>query len=253
MSNTLLFFCIFCIYFGVEGTPRLVGGDRIPIELGKFHASLQNVTRHHVCGGAIISQKHVVTAAHCVFNAEPKYIHVVIGTANLDNGGLMYSVESVYVHDDYNSTLRLNDIAILKIRGLFNLCKAKMLRLDTEKLKEGDNVTVVGFGAKKPNGESARKMNALNLTVFSQETCQYAMRYTRKIYDSMFCTFTGIGQGTCHGDSGGPLVKDNKLVGIVSWGIPCAVGFPDVHTRIQPYIPWIQNIMDKVSCGSCRK
>lgn len=61
----------------------------------------------------------------------------------------MYSVESVYVHDDYNSTLRLNDIAILKIRGLFNLCKGKMLRLDTEKLKEGDNVTVVGFGAKK--------------------------------------------------------------------------------------------------------
>ena len=45
---------------------------------------------------------------------------------------------------------------------------------------------------------------------------------------------------TCHGDSGGPLVKDRKLIGVISWGIPCAMGVPDQHTRISSYLDWIQ-------------
>lgn len=41
-------------------------------------------------------------------------------------------------------------------------------------------------------------MHALNVTVFNQDICKYAMRYTREVYDSMFCTFTKIGEGSCH-------------------------------------------------------
>ncbi|GBP08083.1 Chymotrypsin-2 [Eumeta japonica] len=98
---------------------------------------------------------------------------------------------------------------------------------------------------KEPNGESSRQMQALSLPVFSQDTCKYAMRYNREVFDTMFCTFTRIGEGTCHGDSGGPLVKGDKLAGLVSWGLPCAVGFPDVHTRISPYVEWIQKLLKK--------
>lgn len=50
----------------------------------------------------------------------------------------------------------------------------------------------------QPNGESTRRMHALNLTVFEQDVCRYAMRNTRDVYDCMFCTFTKMGQGTCH-------------------------------------------------------
>lgn len=50
------------------------------------------------------------------------------------------------------------------------------------------------------------------------------------------------------GDSGSPLIKGDELVGVVSWGIPCAVGFPDVHTRIAPYIEWIQKYIRQSYC-----
>ncbi|XP_046967308.1 chymotrypsin-2-like [Vanessa cardui] len=247
----VIFLLLFCFLFHAEGKLRIVGGSKAPPEFGKFSVSLQNITGHHVCGGAIISHRHLATAAHCVYRADAKYIKVVVGTTDLDLKGLKYNVESIHIHDSYNYTLKLNDIAIITIKGLFDLRKVEMIRLDENNLKEGEIVQLTGFGAQKPHGESSRKMHALNLTVFDQNICQYAMRYTRKVYDSMFCTFTKIGQGACHGDSGGPLTKDNKLVGIVSWGIPCAVGFPDVHTRISQHVKWIRKIIDKKVCTYC--
>ncbi|XP_052749974.1 chymotrypsin-1-like isoform X2 [Galleria mellonella] len=239
--NTLIVVGFVLVQYKVLSTiHRVVGGYDAPIEFGKFHASLQNLTGHHVCGSAVVSKSHVVTAAHCVLGAEPQYVKVVVGTNNLDKGGLQYNAEAININEGYDGTSRVNDIAIVKITGSFDLQHVTILDLDNNELSEGDPVILTGFGAQEPNGESSRQMYALNLTVFCQETCRYAMRYSKEVVDSMFCTFTQIGQGTCHGDSGGPLIKDNKLVGLVSWGIPCAVGFPDVHTRISHYTEWIK-------------
>ncbi|XP_072949783.1 chymotrypsin-1-like [Epargyreus clarus] len=224
----------------IRSSLRIVGGYEAPPEFGLFHVSLQNLTGHHVCGGAVISPGDLVTAAHCVLGAEPQYIKVIVGTTNLDQGGHQYDVQSILIHSEYNISVRQNDIAIVRIKGMFDLRSVRILHLGTKKLQEGDPVVLTGFGAQEPNGESSRRMHILNLTVFDQDICNFAMRYSRQVTDRMFCTFTRVGQGTCHGDSGGPLTWKNELVGIVSWGIPCAIGFPDVHTRISSYIPWIR-------------
>ncbi|XP_041988762.1 chymotrypsin-1-like, partial [Aricia agestis] len=233
-------------------TTRIVGGGKAPPEYGKFHASLQNLTGHHVCGSAIVSKNHLVTAAHCVVGADPEYIKAIVGTIDLDEGGLPYKIDSIHIHPKYNSTLRLNDIAVIKIQGDFDPTYVDVLKITEDKLKEDENVLLVGFGAQTPNGESSRRMLALNLTVFCQETCRYAMRYTRHVYDTMFCTFTKKGQGTCHGDSGSPLTRNGQLIGIVSWGIPCGIGFPDVHTRIALYAKWINGIIGESTKYKCR-
>ncbi|CAH2040640.1 unnamed protein product, partial [Iphiclides podalirius] len=220
-------------------SPRILGGYRAPKEFGRFHASLQNLTGDHVCGGAVVSRKHLLTAAHCVHRAKPQFIKVVVGTNDLDIGGKEYKVKKIHVYRGYNSTLRQNDIAMISIKGLFHSNNIHILKLPETQLQDGDPIILSGFGANQAYGVSSRQMYALNLTVFCQKTCRFAMRYTKEVTDSMFCTFSKIGQGTCHGDSGGPLVKDNVLVGLVSWGIPCAVGFPDVHTRTYHYVDWI--------------
>ncbi|XP_045496930.1 chymotrypsin-1-like [Colias croceus] len=239
-------------YIFVLGDSRIVGGDNVEPGFGKFHASLQNLDGHHVCGGAVISHRHVVTAAHCLVGAHPRFIKVVVGTENLDIGGLQYDVRAIYIHENYNTSLRLHDIAVLKVSGLFDLQRVDMIRMDRDELQENDIVIVTGFGADEPKGSSSRKMQKLQLPVFNQKTCRFAMRYARKVFDTMFCTFTRIGEGTCHGDSGGPLIKNNKLVGLVSWGIPCGSGFPDVHTRINFYIEWIEGTLEKSIKKCCR-
>lgn len=56
------------------------------------------------------------------------------------------------------------------------------------------------------------------------------------------CTENTKGEGACYGDSGGPLVdrKKGSLVGIVSWGFPCARdGKPDIYTRVYAFLDWI--------------
>ncbi|XP_063548093.1 chymotrypsin-1-like [Cydia strobilella] len=243
MRKSLLYDLVITALFitdSQESTLRIIGGDEAPPKFGYFHASLQNLTGHHVCGGAVVSDRHVVTAAHCVLSAEPQYIKAVVGTTNLDEGGNSYDLESIRIFNDFNFSNRANDLAIIKLAKPFNSNDVEIIEIDQMSLNENDEIALTGFGAQEVNGETSRLMHVLELTVFSQETCQYAMRYTRAVDENMFCTFTKIGEGTCHGDSGGPLVKNKKLVGLVSWGIPCAVGFPDVHTRIAPFFDWIQ-------------
>lgn len=63
---------------------------------------------------------------------------------------------------------------------------------------------------------------------------------------SSICTGNRRGTGSCKGDSGGPLVdvEKNTLVGIVSWGYPCAYDYmPDMYTRVDSYLDWINGTM----------
>ncbi|KOB77421.1 Uncharacterized protein OBRU01_04191 [Operophtera brumata] len=219
---------------------RIVGGDEAPSRFGLFHVSLQNLSGDHVCGGAVVSRWHIVTAAHCLYGAEPDYIKVLVGTTNLNKGGIKHDTASISIHGDFNFSARLNDIGLLRVQKPFDLNHVRVIGLHETNLVEGDIVFLSGFGAQKVNGTSSTQMHVLTLPVFSQETCKYAMRYTREVADCMFCTFTKIGQGTC---------SDDKLVGLVSWGIPCARGFPDVHARITPFFKWIRSEIRNDICG----
>lgn len=60
------------------------------------------------------------------------------------------------------------------------------------------------------------------------------------VFNTTICAYTGVQErGMCHGDSGGPLVSGEELIGLVSWGVPCALGYPDVFTRTASFQPWI--------------
>lgn len=71
---------------------------------------------------------------------------------------------------------------------------------------------------------------------------RHAVKNFQKIYDSTLCALADF-RGICYGDSGSALVTNNSLVGIASWGVPCAVGKPDQFTRISSFYDWIMTNM----------
>lgn len=96
-----------------------------------------------------------------------------------------------------------------------------------------------GFIHLQVGGLAPNDLQYLNTTIIPHQECveRHEPRY---ISDAHICIFTQAGQGACHGDSGGPLVMGGELVGVTSWGIPCAVGYPDAYCRISTYREWVR-------------
>lgn len=81
----------------------------------------------------------------------------------------------------------------------------------------------------------------MNVLTLSNEDCRsrHIPLNARFVHDNTICTFGAHGNGMCMGDSGGPLVVNNRVIGAVSWGIPCAQGRPDVFARVSSHAQWI--------------
>lgn len=66
---------------------------------------------------------------------------------------------------------------------------------------------------------------------------------TGDLNENIICSKNRIGAGTSNGDSGSGLVFNNTLIGIVSWSVNSSDGYPTVHSRIFPYVNWIQRVI----------
>lgn len=94
-------------------------------------------------------------------------------------------------------------------------------------------------------------MKYAKVKTITNDECKSRMTTSNshKIYDTIICTISNERKesGTCLGDSGTGLVEPGGvLIGITSWGIPCALGYPDVFTRIDVYKRWISSVINKV-------
>lgn len=103
-------------------------------------------------------------------------------------------------------------------------------------------MVLCGWGTTVLAGPTPDKLQYINLRTLSVEKCS-ELNESPEIKPAHLCTLTKSGEGACHGDSGGALQYRNKVAGIVSFGTPCAVGFPDVFTRVSAYNDWINEHM----------
>lgn len=107
----------------------MVGGDDIEITKVPYQVSIR-YSGFHICGGTLISDRHVLTAAHCVadlFEEPYEELTIVTGTANLKSGGETHGAEAVAWHDGFVNGLKsywINDIAVITVsveNNLYNL------------------------------------------------------------------------------------------------------------------------------------
>lgn len=116
---------------------------------------------------------------------------------------------------------------------------------------DNSEASVYGWGLYTETGEhTVNYLHTLTTYTISNEDCisNLTGQNPARITDNKLCASSGKGYGPCFGDEGGPLIAyveipfappSAQLIGILSWHVSCAVGFPDVYERISHYALWI--------------
>jgi secreted trypsin-like serine protease len=254
-----------------EGTTnKIVGGKRAPVGRFPFQVALIAAGTlpgkeylGQFCGGALISDRWVVTAAHCVPDTTESEVDVYAGSVALPSGrpvpgterGRRIHLSRIVSHQKYVASTKDNDIALLKLAEAAPAVLVPAIPatadLDLSLAANGKKVTAIGWGATRQGGAATPRLMQVEVTVQPRATCAsnyQAVVPTATITDNMLCAGQPAGgRDSCQGDSGGFLGarSDKKYVqlGIVSWGIGCArKDLYGVYTRVANYRDWIETI-----------
>ncbi|CAL1683671.1 unnamed protein product [Lasius platythorax] len=229
--------------------PRIVNGEDAKEGEIPYQVSLQDrQISSHFCGGSVLSEYYVITAAHCVEGKSASGVKVIAATTNLHQPQLTNEVTQIRVHEKYNpSDSWINDIALLKVKDSFKTSATLQyvpLPPKGHVVNANDVAVVSGWGRIRQGGPTTEKLQRVNIVIADQTYCSNvykSMGYN--VYSTQVCAYDPkVEKGSCHGDSGGPLTVDGKLVGLVSWARGCAsTAYPTVYTRVVSYLDWIKS------------
>ncbi|XP_068182066.1 coagulation factor IXa isoform X2 [Antennarius striatus] len=237
---------------------RIVGGDLVlPGEIPWQVAVVDQHSGSTFCGGSILSERWVVTAAHCLMEAQDSYI-IRVGEHDLnihEDTEQNYQVLEEHIHPRYNASVSLynHDIALLLLKSpiafsttVRPICIGPMAF--TEFLvKESSPATVSGWGRTRFLGLTSSSLQKVEVPYTDRTECKRSS--SSRVTPFMFCAgYYDEEKDACQGDSGGP--HSNRfhdtwfLTGIVSWGEECAKeGKYGVYTRVSLYYRWIKHVM----------
>ncbi|KAF5298733.1 hypothetical protein FQR65_LT09602 [Abscondita terminalis] len=240
------------IFTSIKGTvlappaERIFGGSIA--EEGQFphQVSLQHDDHptKHFCGGSIIGEKWILTAAHCIdlssTGLDIQTAKVVVGTNKISSGGQPYMISRAIAHEDYDPYSKDYDIALLELKESIKMSDTvKIMPFHSSEQPDGTNCQLSGWELPSyPSAYIPDDLQHINLTIISIKKCKI---HIAAVYLSNlnFCASANSGQGACNGDPGSPLISNGRQAGIVSWGIPCVKGKPDVFTSVPRFSSWI--------------
>uniref|UniRef100_A0A8C2ZFE7 Coagulation factor VIIi n=1 Tax=Cyclopterus lumpus TaxID=8103 RepID=A0A8C2ZFE7_CYCLU len=237
----------------LDSRARIVGGTECPKGECPWQVLLLYKGKGF-CGGVIYKPTWILTASHCLEDADARFLKVVAGANPSEhNRGTeqLLQVSEIFMHENYVKATANNDIALLRLASpVVYTSYAVPACLPTRPLAERDlwavsRHTVSGWGRRAENGPTSILLRRLSVPRIRTQQCQEESGVA--LTENMFCAGYIEGrEDSCKGDSGGPLVTKYKktafLLGIVSWGKGCArPGNYGIYTRVSNYLDWIHN------------
>ncbi len=226
---------------------RIVGGEKTDIKEHPWQVALD--IKGSLCGGSIIAQNWVLTAAHCFAGAsQPASVRVKAGANNYKSSGSWTVVDRVVVHDKYDANTQEHDLALVKLK-FRPAGQVVPLAPPDLKLEPCAVLEITGWGRTSEGGSTSTDLQKANVPYVENTVCNAPDAYNGTIRSGMMCA--GLRDGgvdSCQGDSGGPIVLKGQdgpvLVGVVSWGEGCARKLRyGVYTRLTDYRDWITNVI----------
>lgn len=251
---------------------HVIGGYDVDIEAVPSTVALINVDtlnqtaslyQSQQCGGTIIGDRWVLTAAHCVESRsgvimQPEDLMVLMGTSDLNNAASdPVAVSRIIQHEDWNSATIKNDIALLE---LASRASHPAIRLDTQAPQMQDDAFIAGWGAESIDANGAptsypSHLQGVYVDITPGDVCPDMYPAYEGVLDkTQMCV--GVpegGKSSCFGDSGGPAYRVTEeqtliLAGVTSFGIICAdAETPGVYVSVFAYRDWILSYIGEES------
>lgn len=215
------------------------------------------------CGGALIREGWILTAAHCVIDAKRRLTltpghKVRLGVLDIRApDGLEFGIRRIFAHPSYHEPSRTFDIALVELEtrrrmrvGTPHTIKPILLEGTTSRqrtLKAGDPAYVFGWGNTAFGGQSSARLKVAKLALEEATKCEGRNRLSGYLLGSIICASAPDRSQACDGDSGGPLVSYEgraTIIGVVSAGTECGrTRVPTRYTRVSKMMDWINNVL----------
>merc|ERR1719422_2964349 len=234
---------------------RIVGGQETEVNEYPWQVGLvSSWGTSPWCGGSLISNQYVMTAAHCTEGSSPSDIRVLLGEHDIsDAENYIVPISQIIDHPNYN--FPFNDYSILKLTSPITFSETISpicLPAITSEQYVGVLATVTGWGRLSSGGSSPNVLQEVDVTVLSNADCKNSYSEISEVH---ICAADN-GKDSCQGDSGGPLIAPENgryaLIGVVSYGIGCAQpDYPGVYARVTTVKDWIQNVVTGTQDSNC--
>lgn len=225
---------------------RIVGGVDSDIALTPWQVAIMDSSFFQYCGGSILNESWVLTAAHCEVGVGDKIGAGHSKLTTMRTNGQIRTVAQVITFSGYVTSEQGKDVMLVKVNAPFDLSgpNAKAIAIATEAdatyFAPGAVATVTGWGTLRADGASPNQLQRAELDIATAAA-------VRNSYGTLSADQIGAyrsGRDTCQGDSGGPMtVRKNGtpiLVGVTSWGEGCAEpNTPGMYARVPSFASWI--------------
>ncbi|XP_017041612.2 serine protease snake [Drosophila ficusphila] len=249
-------------------TPLIVGGH--PAQPREFahmarlgrRQDLGNKT-NWFCGGVLISERFVLTAAHCLESDKGEVNVVRLGELDFDSNEedaapRDYNVNQYIIHPSYDDPQFYDDIGLIKLEEdvVFDVYKHPAC-LPFQDERSSESFIAVGWGSTGLALKPSETLQKVKLEKYGDEVCKKLLVRQLEEFPQGFdtinqlCVGSAMARDTCDGDSGGPLLIYHleypcmyHVVAVTSAGLSCGTpGIPGIYTRVYPYLNWITRTM----------